>query len=46
MKRLSSCLIAASLLAVDHLASDEPRAVKHGGGFRDLALGERHADGC
>ena len=36
--------IAAALLAMDHLAADEPRPAQHGGGFVDLALRQRHAD--
>src|SRR5205823_4058043 len=36
--------IAAALLAMDHLAADEPRPAQHGGGLVDLALRQRHAD--
>ena len=38
--------IAAALLAVDHLAGNEPRAAEHRSGVCDLPLGQRHADGA
>ena len=36
--------VAAALLAMDHLAADEPRSAQHRGGVVDLALRQRHAD--
>src|ERR1700691_1056035 len=36
--------IAAALLAMDHLAGNEPRAAEHRGGVGDLPLGQRHAN--
>ena len=36
--------VAAALLAMDHLAGDEPGAAQHRGGVLDLALRQRHAD--
>ena len=36
--------VAAAFLAMDHLAGDEPWPAQHGGGVRDLALRQRHAD--
>ena len=36
--------IAAALLAMDHLAGNEPGTAEHRGGVLDLALRERHPD--